>query len=185
MRRQEVEVRLTSYIRQRILKAVITARFEKDEEDLKKREKDLAKAVFVWKYTKKERDLIDSLPESFLPLADGIEVNCGIRLDLEFDTPIRVPFEGWSNYHGLRVSVPSSAKSLHSRLHKFAGATSRLAFEKKRLTFSTRATLDSFSTDTALVKAWPEIKPFIPKSPPKKNLPAVVLQSLIKDLRLG
>lgn len=194
--------RLTNDLRSATCEAVIKHRFTSDCDAICARSATLAERVYEKVFTKKERSLLDSLPIGFVPSDCLINVATQFgRTGLQFSGKI-----SWNLLNG-RLSnisrygaydknediyhpVPFTARanrktwtlgcSLADEIDQFVNDAAELSTAIDTAQSDLSATLSTFSTVEKLVKAWPEIEPFIPEpqKPKKAQLPALPVDKL-------
>lgn len=178
-----MSTRITSVIRSRITSRLLNHRFDKEQKALAVHESNLAMQVYRHIYTAAERKRMDALPDGYLPVNHGFRVHIG-RYDyvvLELLQPVRVP----SDHLGNDVNIKDAA--LHKRVKDHLSAKVALKQARKRLDEETRAAITGFGTIARLVKAWPQVKPFVDQLgyvSEKKSLPAVIPSELNSSLGL-
>ena len=194
-------IKMTTAIKKSIYDRVLKDKYEKRYTDMAASFRALAESVYNDVYSKKERDLMASLPKGWLITRSDI----------------RVKFEGHGNYEVLdfrgecgckpmryRIAEvfekPTPAKDSH-RAVKVYEPTSKFTvqyvacrtalkqldedFNASSLMLDTA--LGQFKTLDALKKGWPEIAPFtdhIGESPINNALPAVRMSEINKQLGL-
>lgn len=193
-------IKLTVAIRKSISDRVLKDKYEKRYTDIAARFKTLAEDVYNDVYSKKDRDLMASLPKGWLVTG----------------TYIYVRFEGQVNYEALRFSGGCSYKIMRyqsvERLEKPMPAKDRdrcvkvyepiskftveyvacrAALKQLDEDFDTSnqmltTTLARFKTLDALKKQWPEIVPFTDHIEESRinTLPAVRMSEINKQLGL-
>lgn len=179
-----MSTRITQELRNAIVMHLLNHRFAKDRKAIKDRDNIFAAGVYTAAYSAKIRKQMDDLPDGWLGVASQLRFTIG-------NTSYAV---------GLANVVRILAVDQHGSVAKFK-ADSQVAVKWKQLTEDrqalsarerecrdeARATIGQFSTTTALVKAWPEIEPFLAKvgaSTKTKNLPARIPADLNKKLDL-
>lgn len=194
-------VRLTHDMRSSIRAALLKHRFEKDVRALIKERAAFARAVYDDIYKAKQRQIIDSLPQGWLPITGAISVKFGATyVSLEFSgggegglkvrqitgeplDSVHLPVAA-KHSHGC-VAVYDAGHRLSTRHEKIAAATADLKKAISEADAQISAALDATSTTAGLVKVWPEIEPVLLKlSPASVPLPAVPTAKLNEMLNL-
>lgn len=196
--------RLNGVIRETIIKNALTHRFKKEAEELCAEGAKLAEKVYCQLYSEEDRKKMYALPEGWLPednwikasfagdmmyiYQDGREfarpaIKNGIILTSEL--PSMQPWRFWADRPrfapDINFSIGDDVVPIFSDLwcktddmcHAISAAEARL-----------RAVLNSVTTESALVKGWPELEPFLPKGEKRSNLPDVTRSELNKLLDL-
>lgn len=151
-------VRLTNFIREQILNALLKHSFEARENDLKERKQAFAKEIYNDIYPPKVRAAMAALPAGFLPT----------------DKYLRVAFEGGSYTRvcfGERLPIAKAheynAAKVYPPEHPFTARFIALDREEKDLERekdeaknNAKAVLESVTTVKKLIDVWPEVETF-------------------------
>lgn len=196
--------RLTHDIREKIATAALRHRFHEEIETLAADRAALANDVYNDVYRKVDREKIEALPAGWLPTVRHAAAKFGEAgssyTQLQFDGGF------YGKIQSLRARTGDSARQerrclykhqngcwkIYEANHKLAVRHAALADREAALLVSIRtaerqieASLNSVSTVGALVKAWPEIEPFVrPLSPVASRLPTLPTASLNEMLKL-
>lgn len=159
-------------------------------------------------YPRETRAKMEALPEGWLPKVDHLQVQYGTGNTYCYfaQQRIRVARDGWHvNYGSEENPAPTVHRVVLARhrtgtvlaLEATHPMAERLTAHKSEqadigagiidLASATMRTMNQFSTVASLVKAWPEIEPFVSKylaAPERVYLPAPLLRDLNKRLDL-
>lgn len=154
-----------------IVNRLIEHRFSKEAAALDAKREALAAKIYDDAFPKKQRDLMASLPDGWLPMTTTVKfATAGVVEMLRLPEARRIPHE--REYHVLKAYEATSAIA-----EAFADIKSKVAEHRKQreeCRSEAIATLSSFRTTTALIKAWPEIAPFCKvESGTAPNLPSI------------
>lgn len=182
-------VRLTNSIRDAIRIKVMNRAFDKLHADTKDQEHKLAAAVYRVAFTAKQRKLMDSLPQGWLPELNYMRVEFKegtigyTNLTVKDDEKLRVP-NNKNNYNAIAVIESGHILEEVALKWKKDKEDIRQRYEKTRL--SVCAILDSVTTVKKLIDIWPEAKEFILPymSESKCTLPAIQFKEVNKMLGL-
>lgn len=184
-------VRLTKADRRKIVRQMLAHRFETTVLALVEREVSLARQVRLDTLGEKNIALMESLPKGWLLERTSICVNAGGRhlqlrthvqsgascggwgVAVECGAPLRVPYDlKWRSYD---ADHPRAVE-----LNAWAHDAETLTRQIREAGDKALAMLDSFVSIPKLLKAWPEIEPFIDiaASEAKANLPTIPIQTL-------
>jgi hypothetical protein len=196
--------RLTHDIREKIATAALRHRFHEEIEVLAADRAALANDIYNDVYRKADREKIEALPAGWLPTVEYIDAKFG---DVAGDYA-RIYFDGgfYGKFQSLRARASLSNRPARRALHKhyhgcwkvydvghklairhadLAGREAALVADIRAAERQIEASLNSVSTVSALVKAWPEIEPFVkPLSPIASQVPALPTASLNEMLKL-
>lgn len=167
-------VKLTTSIREQIMWKVLRHRFQEEFDQVVAEGAAVADLIYNDVFKKKERDLMDSLPEGWLPTDDDIAVQaaCGYqriyfngKFHLEgFKKPT---LEQFRRFPKCRLSgaakVYEAGDKIGERLGKLIESRTDL---EQRVSLAKRqvmASLNSVTTLGKLKSEWPEIAPFCPE----------------------
>lgn len=180
--------RLTRDDRRKIVRQMLAHRFGTTVLEMARREVELARQVRLDTLGEKNIALMESLPEGWLEERNVIRVNAGGQyhqprmrifssssygsgdwyVSVEHGVPLRVPYDlKWRSYdadHPRAVELNAWANDVETMVKQIREAGDKAL-----------ATLDRFTSVPKLLKAWPEIEPFvdIAASEAKTNLPAI------------
>lgn len=194
--------RLTSYMREQIVRAVLTHRFSDEIVDLTAQRAAFANDVYDDVYRKADREKMASLPKGWLPESDAISVSFGETgrfyavLAFNGETPYSVSqFAGErrkevrrrmmeKHLHGCcKVYAPDHR--LTTRYHEICRTSETLTQRIREALRQVEAALGATSSISALIKAWPEIEPFVkPYYTAPVKLPAIPAATLNEALKL-
>lgn len=176
-------VRLSNYIREQVLNAVLKHAFEAREKALEAEKFALGDAVYNDIYPEPLRKQMAALPDGFLPT----------------DSDVKVQFEGQRFTHvyfGERRRIAKSHEynaarvydakhPLTARYDAWKKAQDDLDAEKSKAKSSAKAVLNSVPTVKKLIEVWPEVeqfaRPFAVESPSR----AIALPTRELNARLG
>lgn len=180
--------KITSVMRLTIARKLLSHRFEADDAASRKRENELAMRVHRLRYDAPTRRRMDAVPDGWLPTESRFLIEIPGRSDkLYLIDPVRVQFVDMGRYFNLGKVKSAAAQALAVDIAHHLDAKESLARAKRALSEKTDSTLRGFATIERLVKAWPEVKPFIDQlgyDVAKKSLPAVIPTGLNADLGL-
>lgn len=174
--------RLTNDMRNGIVFSLVQYRFNKPSEALRQQWIKFADEVYEDIYDAKQRRLMASLPEGWLPMEDSMHVAFGgLREMLKMTKKRTFPY----------LSVRSSTIKIYAADHPLSSKHMSLTNERKDLLadrtkckIQAEAILSSVSTVAMLLDVWPEIKSFIPGQTPKLQVPALRIAELNTALNL-
>lgn len=168
--------------REIILSRLLKHRFEKEDAAMEAKRAALAVRIYDDAFPKKQRDLMATLPDGWLPTVDTISfVAAGDWKRLRLPNERRIP-----------LSRKNAAAKAYDADHPIAEAVADLEAKDAELRarrdecrFNVRAMLASANTVAALVKTWPEVAPFVTIAEGMRAaLPAVNLSDLNASLAL-
>jgi hypothetical protein len=174
-------MRLNTAIRKHVLDKLRTEKFDPIEKEINAEQHALADRVYAHLYTEEERALMLTLPDGWLKSRGSVDVRVdGHYHNLEFDNEEfrRFPYGRETIYlssgHPIGRSVTAWARKLE--LHKEA---------RKEALQQAAGALASYSTVGALLKAWPQVEPFLPPNLEKVTTAlAISVKQLNRLLRL-
>lgn len=194
-----MSVKLTKQIRDHIQVALIKHRFQKEIEIFQNKSAKLADKIYNDVHNKKEQLLMTTVPSSWLRKSANIQVQFGRDyVNLNFNGR-NSGFPEISKYSSLidtiyRVVPVSGCQKVYETTDKISeqyltlqNFAKDLEDEIKKVGKEISATLNSLSTLSALIKAWPEVEPFVPAyaiKPTSINLPALPVEDLNSQLGL-
>lgn len=193
--------RISASIRDTVIHNVLNAKFSTKAGELQllqdarnKLRDELRQMAYETCYSKKERDLIASLPDGWLGTATAGQVMVNGRVtQVLFDELRPVPFNSSSSFYG---SKPVSAvlddghpyllkmeelRVADEKLDQFSRSYNE---ERSSLKVRVRAILESVTTVNRLIEIWPEVVDFLPEtvSDPITGVPAIMIADLNRDL---
>lgn len=176
-------VRLTNYIREQVLNAVLKHAFEAREKALEAEKFALGDAVYNDIYPEPLRKQMAALPDGFLP-TDG-----DVKVQFEGQRFTRVYFgerRRIAKSHEYNAARVYDAKHpLTARYDAWKKAQDDLDAEKSKAKSSAEAVLNSVTTVKKLIEVWPEVeqfaRPFAVESPSR----AIALPIRELNARLG
>lgn len=176
-------MRLTNTLRNTIAGAVIAHRFNKPREDLSKQWRLFGDEVYCDIYDTKTRRLMDRLPDGWLCLDGSYYVSFGgLRDTLNMVHKRRFPYSAVQTSAPIKIypaNHPLAEK--HSALRN---ALKDVEDERTKYRLQVEAVLDSVSTVSKLLEAWPEIGAFVPAAEAKAQVPALRIVELNAVLKL-
>lgn len=180
-------VRLTTGIRESVLRQLLKHRFEKEEQELKATQEQLALDAHDLLFPDALRKQLEALPEGFVPTAAYVRVKLGdthYYRHLEFPNDIRKRVR--SADHN-KVFLLEPGHPIYARLFELEAKESALKEAKGLARHQAKAVLYSVTTVAKLVSVWPEVTPFVQKfiDAPEPTLPALPIPSLNQMLSLG
>lgn len=189
--------RLTNDTRDRILNDLIRHRFQPEMDAINAATKVLANAVYETVYDAETRQKMDALPEGWLFEDDDLEVTfagrrvrIGLNGSMWHNEPLNIlargsdqVFRRFLNKHRSNSIAHFGADHPHSlAFEKITQDRDRLKEAVSISKRQTSAALNAVSTVEALIKAWPEVKPFaerwIEEKDSRPKLPAIPVESL-------
>jgi hypothetical protein len=147
-------MRLTKELRNEIARAAMAARFDGREEELSYRRREFASKVYHHIFSKREIDLMYSLPEGWLPETDNLRIRPEPGLPVTtivLDSRVRVPF---SRSVG---SSPLGDGDLQKERRDIRRLEKELDRDRREYLSALETALAGFSTTSKLQKAWPEV----------------------------
>lgn len=173
---------LTNEMRNRIVSKLIQHRFSKEQERVKKLGHAVALAVYNDTYSKKERDLMASLPEGWLPECGSMRgVFGGEHGRALLSANARMPYRDDERY--VKKSYDGDHKITQQYVEwKHAEKSLEAAIDGARTTAF--GLLQTAKTVEKLLSIWPEVKPFIPEQTPRPAPVAIPVGDLNALLKL-
>lgn len=151
-------VRLSSFIREQVLVAVLNHAFEAREKAQEAEKIALGDAVYNDTYPEAVREQMAALPNGFLP------VSTGLKVQFEGRTLAQLPFGGRrriAHTHEYNAAkVYDSKHPLAVRYGAWKDAEGALKRERRDAESSAKAVLESVTTVNKLIQVWPEVEPF-------------------------
>jgi hypothetical protein len=174
--------RLTNDMRNLIASSVVAYRFDKPREDLSTRWIEFSNEVYNDIYDAKQRRLMASLPDGWLPMEDSFPISFGgFRDILSMNTKRAFPY---SSARGTPVKIYAAEHPLSSKHMSLANARKDLQANRIKCKAQADGILNSVNTVARLLDVWPEIKSFIPGQTPKVLVPALRIAELNAALKL-
>lgn len=198
-------LRLTSSLRERITQAVLRHRFSSEVGDLMRQRAGIADDVYNDFYRKADREKMEALPDGWLPRAEYAtakfgEAGCSyqqIKFSGSFTSKLfklrpdpdkpkdDVARRVLSKHQHTCWKVYEATHKLAVRFEQHRNAVSDLEGRIRVAEAQIETALNSVTTAAALVKAWPEVAPFVTAiTPVERALPALPVDSLNEMLKL-
>lgn len=178
-------MRLTKELRKRIKDQIIEHRFNDDKSKLDQKKDKFALKVYTTVFSKKERELLVSLPEGWTTKLSSFQVNLGGETHRFYLSEKLIFPGGYSNYSTVKAYDGSHA--LSEEKAKLICEKQNFNAEVNSAKADINAILTSVSTIKRLKEAWPEITTIVDNLAPEEkiaNFPAVRMQDLNKSLKL-
>ncbi|QUS39522.1 hypothetical protein RPMA_12270 [Tardiphaga alba] len=199
-----MSLRLTNDIREQISLAVLRHRFSAEVNELMALRAGLADDIYNDFYRKADRDKIDALPDGWLPKSTSVSAKFGEHgsgySQIEFTgrftgmlNKLRPQPHKTINEVARRVlikhqhtcwKVYEAGHKLSIRHDKLRDAVSDLESRVRVCEKQIEQALNSVTTAAALVKAWPEVAPFVAAIIPEERkavaLPVAALNEALK-----
>lgn len=173
-------MRLNMGYRNEIVRAAISAAFDKDEKELTRREHRLAQRCYDAVVPLKIRRAVASLPDGWLPTSQAIRFNIGGQtraLSAAKAIPVSHAYD--RNYNALDVVTDAG---LVEDVRKLTGDVEDFRARRKRAEETLTAMVNLAATTQALEDVWPEGKKFWrgleARIPVSAQLPAVRIAEL-------
>lgn len=180
-----MSVRLTESMRDSILVQLMNHRFEKERKAIKNRENEIGLSIYRAAYDAKTSKQMNSLPEGWLPVTNSVRFSVsGYSHSVSLMDCVRVPM---ADHHRtiLRLNGEDDRAVKYQQFRVDENALRKAEEECKA---EAKRVLHQCSTVASLLKAWPEIKPFVDElelgEVDAKKLPAVIPADLNKKLAL-
>jgi hypothetical protein len=192
-------VRLLKYHREQIARKVLNYKFQNSTNQLQSLEtehRNLAQAVYEATFSKKERELMDSLPQGWMFEDADIKAKFGGEVvSLYFsgylgglrgsaynelgqmgykrpdDVQRRMPYH---NHYGIQ-KVFAHDDPLTVRFNSLSRRFQTMIEEARKSSRMLNATLAASYTSNALIKAWPEVAPFVKQVCGSPSAPSTAL----------
>lgn len=152
--------RLTNHDRRAILRKLL-AGFHERQATIQERKNRLGSQIYNARFSLKERKLMESLPEGWLPTVDHISVEIpGGRESFDFEPSVRVP-NSVNSYNPCLFSAHDMRTEQSHLLDKIVAFNKELAAVEKECQAASREArgiLWGCSTAKKLFEVWPEIK---------------------------
>lgn len=177
-------MKLTNLTRRHIRERILEHKFRGWNEKFAKRKAALAEAIYKDVFSAKERKLMASLPDGWLPEVNSIKVEFdGQGRRVRFDEPKRMPQSAAIGYDPVK-----SYAADHPLCRKWVAlGDEEVDRQKERAELENKlnAILWSVSTTEKLVEVWPEAAPFLEKVEAAKiNPPPIDVSDLNSALGL-
>lgn len=176
-------VRLSNYIREQVLNAVLKHAFEAREKALEAEKFALGDAVYNDIYPEPLRKQMAALPDGFLPTDGGVKVQFDGQRFTHVYFGERRRIAKSHEYNAARVY--DAKHPLTARYDAWKKAQDDLDAEKSKAKSSAEAVLNSVTTVKKLIEVWPEVeqfaRPFAVESPSR----AIALPIRELNARLG
>lgn len=197
-KRRNNVTRMTTHIRERLLKDLITRTFHDRAQEMTQERADFARRVYKESFSEKDHKLMASLPKGWLPTDNDIKVqiahavqqfhfNGGDKyssLSEEFrlagaerieDDHLIVP---WNKYNGSPVIKVFDADSDIRKAHDdLTNRYEALIEEIKQARTATKKVLESVGSIKKLIEVWPEVeafaKPYLTEGERRAILPMI------------
>lgn len=186
----QASIRLTNSIRERIGERVLKYKYDQNGtvKEVSAEVASLATAAYNTLYTEKQRTLIDSLPNGWMPESDQIGVKFGFEVtQLSFNGEPSDFARTWDDKKLIKSYLPNIREvkkrlacnseryrhgstidlvldhnhDLTSRFNKVQRRVTDFLDSYKKDKLSIKTTLNSFTTAKKLMDEWPEVKPFV------------------------
>lgn len=201
-------MKLTKDIRKTLCYDLMQHRFKTDYLVIVGKSKDFSTKVYNDIFSETEQKTMKSLPKGWMPVASGISVSFGsTKVNLSFNGSIKDWYSRYTHpnqYHPsiktddidrivpYKFSYGGAYAKVYDARHEFSAEyedlyNSVVDFHEKTTVARSKiaASLESVTTDTKLLEAWPEIKPFLAKIEKVIiPLPAIPVADLNAVLRL-
>lgn len=179
-----MSTRITQEIRNALVTHLLNHRFAKERKKVKDLENTFALHVYHSGYSAKVRKQMDELPEGWLPVAGQLRFTLGnTGYAARLSDVVRIQAcDTHSSIAKFKADSPTAEK-----WKQFTQERQALQNSERETRDQARTTIDQFTTTASLVKAWPEVEPFLAKigvSNKTKNLPARVPAELNVKLAL-
>jgi hypothetical protein len=154
-------IRLTNQVREEILKTLLDKGFSEKKKALEARRNELSIKVYNDVFSKKDFDLMQSLPQGWLPGVTEMKVQFGGTFSgvcqRQFQEPVRMPHKhvSYGSTNILKVYEDSHKYTVEN--DKITDDVRMLKSEMIKAEAQTKAVLYSCNTTRALKDAWPEI----------------------------
>lgn len=155
---RRITATLRDEIAQRLVKYSHRPAVEKAREDLMK----VGDRIYNHLVPRSDRDLIDTLPSGFMVEMDSLRMSVpceggGFKsMSVHMSERRRLPHTIGFGQCEISVSLGKQLRSAHQ-------ANKRAKLDMETALAEARQTIAQFRTVGALIKAWPEIEPFIPE----------------------
>ena len=179
-----MSTRLTNDMRDKIVSKLIRDRFFSEEQKLIKKREAFAKKVYNDVYSKKERDLMDSLPDNWLKKRDSIKVQFGSSYDIayiSFGERLPLPYKD----DGRVVKIYDQEHNIAKQYKELKNKETMIREDKKNAESKAYSILNSVTTTGKLFSVWPEIEPTVSKMLPKSTcVPTINVEEVNKVFNL-
>ena len=173
-------MKLTNAIRRSIISKAISDAFDKQEESIKKEENKLALKIYNDVFTKKERDYMESAPNSdMFYKKNSFKISyCGDQRYFHLKEKMRFPYEQANNSWN-PIKVYGASDKIGEQIHILSELERKNEENKRDFVVKLNQLLESVNTDKQLLERWPEGKKYFNVKEKRYDL---VPDSLIKDI---
>jgi hypothetical protein len=158
-------IRLTNQVREEILQKLLDKGFSAKKKEIEARRNELSIKVYNDVFSKKDRDLMQSLPQGWLPEISEMKVQFGGTssgvCQREFQTPVRMPYKHVYSCSTNVLKVYEDSHKFTIEHDKITDDTKVFCSERVKAEAQTKAVLYSCNTTKALKEAWPEISSIV------------------------
>lgn len=166
--------------REKIVEQVVVHTFRGRRKALQNLQYALADMIYNEAYSKKERDLIDSLSDAYVQSIDLLEIfyetDSGSKSALHVTAAGKGKRMPRGHNSKIRLMFDKETKC-HKYILEYVRASSQLTKDEYALRKEAKAIVNSCSTDRRLIEVWPEVEqmvdPALLGKQPKDMLPAV------------
>jgi hypothetical protein len=182
-----MSIRITENMRIAITQRLLDHRFDKEHKALKQRENDLALKFYRAIYSAPARKAMEAVPPGWMPTTHRIRISVnGNYSVLHTADAVPVPFTDQQQIHP--INKIKGGEALAEALDAHLRAAAGYERERKAVRDKTNGALAGFGTIASLLKAWPEVKPFVDQlgfNESAKSLPAAIPADLNTSLGLA
>lgn len=182
-----MSIRITDSMRTAITQRLLDHRFDKERRALLRRENDLALKFYRAIYSAPDRKAMEAVPAGWMPVTMRIRISIGnYGHELRCPDGLTIPYVDQGQRHDVKKIKGGDA--LAEAFADFNAGKLAHQKEAKAVREKTVSTLAAFGTIASLLKAWPEIKPFVDQlgfNEAKKSLPAAIPAELNTSLGLA
>ena len=197
--------RLTITTKEIILKKLLKHRFLKEAETVNKEYKRLAEVIYNDLLTKKEHEILESLPKEWVPETNNILIRFGDNvqylkfsgnnlvhrihnlLEVSKKSPVvlkKIPYKYTGKFSPKVLKTYEPSSKLFKKWEKINNKQMELRADVINAEVEASAIIDTVNTDKKLLEIWPEIEPFLPKQVTTKKLPIVLPAAINKTFKL-
>ena len=178
-------IRLNESIRHKIISALLEKRFSKEDEAKAKKSQSLAQQVYNDQIQKKDRDIMATLPDGWLPMVSSLRVQFGddyTYLSLKESVPLP------HNRSKYTFAVYEKDHKLTKKFSDIDSKDDEIRDGKVDIKKKAWAILTSVRTTKQLFDVWPEVQGVVlsvietPEEP--KHLPALPISEVNKAIGL-
>jgi hypothetical protein len=188
-------MRLDKRNRKEISDKLIKHRFEESANDLRRRMAAFAEEIYNDVYSVKDRTLMQSLPEGWLPTNSEIKVQFGSEMvELEFNGGVihskfgwnkhenkvtkRMPQRDRNDWHGRCVKVYDANDKLSNQWVSLSWELSDLLEKINDASSQIDVMLHRTTTSEGLIAKWPEVAPFLDGINNYRHVPVIQTDKL-------